>query len=181
MKIAACAALLALALASPAPAQRPTVTQQTLLDRIQIEDLIVSYYYHLGSGDHKGFSDYYIPEGEFDVNGKVYRGQAAIEGIYAQMKQQHSPLAHDVFHMLLNNPMITVTGDTATARFIWTGVVTDNVKAPPRLLEQGREYDALVKRNGQWFIAKRTIISDAALHDEFDSIYQPRMDFDPAK
>jgi ketosteroid isomerase-like protein len=174
-------ALAALAIAAPpAGAERPMVTQATLLDRIQIEDMIVGYYYHLGSGDHKGFSEYYVEDAEFDVNGKVYKGQAAIEGVYARMGRERSPLAKNVFHMLLNNPMITITGDTATARFIWTGVITDNVKAPPRLQEQGREYDLLVKRGGQWMIKRRTIISDAALSDEFDPIYQPRMDYDPA-
>lgn len=172
---------LCLGMAQPATAQRPIVTQQTLLDRIQIEDMISSYYYHLGSGDHQGFADYYVEDAVFDVNGKVYQGREAIQKVYddGQARQRQNPLrnANATFHMLLNNPEISVTGDTATAQFIWTGVISDTVKGPPRLLEQGREYDQLVKRNGQWFIKKRVIISDAALSGEFDTIYQPRKDF----
>ncbi len=48
-----------------------------------------------------------------------------------------------------------MNGDTATAKFIWTGIINEQIKAPPRFVEQGREYDRLVKRNGQWRITKR--------------------------
>ncbi len=177
----AVAACLAIGAAPPAAAQRPMTTHATLLDRVQIEELIVSYYYHLGTGDHKGFADYYTDDAVFDVNGKVYRGREAIQAVYDQGQQRVSPLRQGTTHMLLNNPLISVTGNTATAQFIWTGVMSDSVKGPPRLLEQGREYDVLVKQNGQWRITKRTIISDAALSNEFDAVYKPRKDYDPLK
>lgn len=176
----ALAAGIMLALSQPALAQRLMVTQQNLLDRIQIEDLITSYYYHLGGGEPGSFAEYYTDDAVFDVNGKVFRGREAITKIYAELGET-SPTARGTFHMLLGNPLITVTGDTATARFIWTGIISDTVKSPPRLLEQGREYDLLVKRGGQWLISKRTIISDAALGDEYDKVYKPRRDYDPLK
>jgi len=38
---------------------------------------------------------------------------------------------------------------TATAEVLWTGTNSDSLKAAPQLIEQGREPDELVKRNGR--------------------------------
>lgn len=171
------AAGLALATAAPATAQGPVTTQATLLDRILIEDLITHYYSHLGQGDTKAFEKYFVEDAVLDINGKLFKGRARIEDAY-KSEPANSPAPRGTFHMLLSNPQIEVRGDTAVASFIWTGIMNDTVKAPPRVMEQGREYDLLVKRGGQWLIQKRTIISDSSLQDEFDGIYQPRKDYD---
>lgn len=171
-----------MAVSEPAMARHPITTQQTLLDRIQIEDLMSSYYYNLGHGDPKVYAEYYTDDFVFDVNGKTYRGFAGLQQAYhAEERSAPYPAARGVYHMLMSNPLIEVQGETATARFIWTGFQSDSVKGPPRPVQQGREYDVLVKRNGEWVIRKRTIISDAGLEDEFNAIYQPRADYDPLK
>lgn len=54
-------------------------------------------------------------------------------------------------------------GDTATAQLIFTEVVIDTQGAAPRLLTQGREYDNLVKVNGQWRFKKRQIVPGAQI------------------
>lgn len=171
-----------LALSSPAVARQSTTTMQTLLDRVQIEDMMSGYYYHLGSGDPTVYGEYYTEDFVFDVNGKIYRGQQGLlDAYHAGDRDRPWPGPRGTFHMLIGNPLIDVQGDTATARFLWTGFISDSVKGPPRLVEQGREYDVLVKRNGKWLIKKRTIISDAGLQDEFNAIYKPRFDYDPLK
>ena len=76
--------------------------------------------------------------------------------------------------MLLTNPIISVDGDTATAWVIWTGIANDDLKGPPRFLEQGREYDELVKVDGTWFIQKRYITSDSGLTEMWEENYTPR-------
>jgi hypothetical protein len=76
--------------------------------------------------------------------------------------------------MLLNNPIIEVNGDKATAHLIWTGVMNEGVGKAPGLYEQGREYTELVKRDGKWLISKRMISSDSGLPDRFDATYEPR-------
>jgi hypothetical protein len=55
--------------------------------------------------------------------------------------------------------VIDVDGDTATAKLIFTEVIIDNQGDAPRVLQQGREYDTLVKRDGQWLIKSRQIMS----------------------
>jgi uncharacterized protein (TIGR02246 family) len=179
---ALCPITVGLAIAAPAPAAdppAPQTTMQTLLDRIQIEDLITSYYGNLGGGG-KGFADYYTEDAVFDLCGKIYKGKEGIEQSYKDLGATQ-PLPKGTFHMLLTNPQIRVTGDTAVATFIWTGIINEQVKAPPRFVEQGREYDLLAKKNGQWRITKRAVIADSGLPDFCDATHTPRKDYDPLK
>ncbi len=158
-----------------------------LQDRIAIEDLIVGYYEHLGSAE--GLGEYYTEDAVFDVNGVVLTGRQEIEGIYggpddaataesAAEPAESQAREQGVAHMLLSNPVIDVNGDTATARFIWTQIRNPDIKGPPVFVEQGREYDLLVKRDGRWLIQKRTVIADSGMPDMFDATYQPRLDYD---
>ena len=69
---------------------------------------------------------------------------------------------------------IVVNGDSATAHVIWTGVNSASVKALPQILEQGREQDALVKRDGHWYFKHRVITTDGGLPAMFENTYQKR-------
>ena len=171
---------LGLALAAPGKAQ---VTQANMLDRLQIEDLITRYYGDLGHGA-SDFAKYYVPGAELDVNGRVAHGSEAIEQLYRDLAAANrgGPTnGAGTFHMLLSNPVIEVKGTTAVARFIWTGILNDGIKKPPHFVEQGREYDVLEKRAGEWRIRKRVIIADSGMPDFFDKTYTPRKDYDPLK
>jgi len=168
----ACATLLALLTPHSAFADNVQTTQATLLDRIQIEDLIANYYWDLASGSHE-LSEYYIDDGVLDVNGIIYKGHKAILQAYGGGEEGEESPARKI-HMLLNNARIRVTGDTATAETIWTGVLLDSVRVPPRLFEQGREYDELVKKNGRWYFSRRVITSDAGLTEMYDDTYKDR-------
>ena len=146
-------------------------TAETLLDRIQIEDLLYNYYSLLGrNGDN--YDDFFAEDCVLDVNGKIYNGRASIHSAY-EPAAGAMPM-HGKFHMLLNNPRIVVKGDTATADMIWTGIISDAVKAPPRFVEQGREHDELVKKNGRWYFKKRVITSDAGLPAAYEATYKAR-------
>ncbi|HUN25852.1 MAG TPA: nuclear transport factor 2 family protein [Steroidobacteraceae bacterium] len=169
------AALFALALAAAAStvrAEDPPATLATLLDRAQIEDILVDYYTNLGGSD-RGFGSYYLPDGVLDVNGIVAQGKAAIEELYRRTAQG-TPRRPGTFHMLLSNPRIIVAGDTATADVVWTGINSASPKATPRFIEQGREHDELVKRNGRWYFKHRTITSDGGLPAMFEKTYRKR-------
>jgi len=177
---------LALAGCNQSLAQEGGDTALTRLhDRIAIEDLIVGYYEHLGSGSAEGVGDYYTRDAVFDVNGVVLNGPEAIAGIYggpdeeAGAESAAEPAeSGGVSHMLLGNPVIDIQGDTATAKFIWTQISNPDIKGPPVFIEQGREYDLLVKRDGKWLIQKRAVIADSGMPDMFDATYQPRLNYD---
>jgi len=167
----ASAAFALLAAAGPVRAASPT-TLQGLLDRTQIEDMLVRYYSNLGGGD-RGFGSYYTQDGVLDVNGIIGRGPKGIEDLYKRIAEG-SPRPRGTFHMLLTNPVIDVNGDTATADVIWTGIESDTVKSRPHFVEQGREHDELVKQGGRWLIKYRVITSDAGLPKMFEPTYKKR-------
>ena len=141
-------------------------------DRAQIEDLLVDYYAQLGTGGHD-FSEYYVDDGILDVNGLVAQGRKPIEDLYKKAGEE-SPARKGTFRMLLNYLKIVVVGTSATADVIWTGVNSETVKSTPQFVEQGREHDELVKRNGHWYFKHRVITSDGGLTGIFEKTYKPR-------
>src|SRR5689334_25420056 len=101
--------LLALiAFALPALAEQPATTLTTLLDKAQIEDLLVEYYNGLGSG-REDFGHYYLEDGVLDVNGLMGKVQKGIEDLYRKIAAG-SPARQGTFHMLLSNLRAVVHG-----------------------------------------------------------------------
>jgi hypothetical protein len=168
----ACATLVLATSTQPVLAEYPVTTLATLLDRAQIEDMLVDYYAQLGAGHHD-FGAFYVPDGVLDVNGVIAQGKKPIEDLYARLARE-SPPRKGTFRMLLTNPKVVVNGDTATADVIWTGVNSETVTAAPQLVEQGHEHDELVKRDGHWYFKHRVITSDGGLPAMFEKTYRVR-------
>lgn len=151
-------------------------TLQMVLDRMAIEEVFVRYYSGLGSGDPDGFGGFFAEEAELDVNGIVCRSKQEIGKLYRDVAEDKPNLTGQ-FRMILSNLFIEVDGDTASAQMLWTQTLNDTLKGPPRLIEQGREYDLLVRQNGRWKIKKRVVIADSGLPDLMDGTYEPRGDY----
>ncbi|HYD24551.1 MAG TPA: nuclear transport factor 2 family protein [Croceibacterium sp.] len=153
-----------------------------LADRIAIEDMVTRYYGNFGKPDAaEDFGAFYTEDAVFDVNGIVSTGREAIEAFYTDTGDDaEAPAAQGTFHMMISNPVIDVNGDTATAEFMWTGVMNQTIDGRPVLWEQGREYDRLVKQDGAWRIQKRVVIADSGLPERYKATYQPRRDYDIA-
>lgn len=171
------AVLLVASVAGAADAQQPKpLTMATLLDRIQIEDLLTRYYYDLSKGRAHQLAEYFTADALLDVDGMVARGHAEIAKLYqpSEGQKREASAQRRRGHMLLNNPVISIDGDKATAEVIWTGVMNEGVGKPPGLYEQGREYSELRRVQGSWLISKRCIMSDSGTPDRFDTTYKPR-------
>jgi hypothetical protein len=151
----------------------PRTTAANLLDRVQIEDLLVDYYAPLGSGG-EDMTRFYAPNGVLDINGRVYQGRAGVVKAYKDAGVAAGSSFKGKFHMLMTNPRIVVHGSTATADLIWTGIASTTVQSAPHLVEQGREHDDLVKLNGDWLITKRVITSDGGIPDFYYKTYKNR-------
>jgi hypothetical protein len=145
--------------AHTARAEQPATTLQTLLDKQQIQDMLVDYYTHLGKGS-SDFGAYYLPDGTINVNGMKGQGEAAIADVYKKIGAG-TPKRPGIFRMLLTNVLIVVNGSTATAETLWTGVSSPTIEGVPKFAEQGTEHDDLVKVNGHWLFKLRIITSNA--------------------
>lgn len=154
-------------------AEEKIVTQETLLDRIRIEDMLIKYYVDISSGTGHGLAQCYTEDGVFDVNGMIAKGREAIAKMYGGLDEESAHVGSRL-HMLLNNPIISVDGDTATVWAIWSGVLNADITKPPVIVDQGREYSELVKRDGRWYFTKRYITSDSNLPPMWKNTYKPR-------
>jgi len=176
--VCAVSALALLGVAVPLQAQEyKPLTMATLLDRIQIEDVLTRYYYDLSRGKAHELSEYFTEDALLDVDGTLARGHKEIAKLYQKPEGSAAPAAtaqRRRGHMLLTNPVINIDGDKATAEVIWTGVMNEGVGKAPSLYEEGREYSELRKVKGKWLISKRCIMSDSGLPDKFDATYKPR-------
>jgi hypothetical protein len=147
-------------------AEQPAVTMQTLLDKQQIQDMLVDYYTNLGKGN-SDFGAYYLPDGVINVNGLTGQGEAAIAEVYKKVGAG-TPKHAGVFRMLLTNVSIKINGNAATADTLWTGINSPTISGPPEFVEQGTEKDQLVKVNGHWLFKLRIITSNAGRQAMFD-------------
>jgi hypothetical protein len=169
------AIILLMPMAHTAAAQQ--VTMETLLDRIQIEDLLTRYYYDLSRSNAHELSEYFTEDALLDVDGTVAKGRAEIGKLYQSpepaAKEPAAPPARRM-HMLLTNPIIKIKGNTATAHVIWTGIMNEGIGKLPQVVEQGREDTELVKQDGKWLIKRRYITADGRMPNRFDTNYTPR-------
>jgi hypothetical protein len=168
----ACAGFVLAAAGGTVQAEQPATTLTTLLDKAQIRDLLVDYYGQLGAG-RDDFGAYYLEDGVLDVNGLVAQGKKPIEDLYKKTAEG-TPRRPGTFRMLLTNVKIVVNGSTAVADSIWTGINSKTVSAAPEFIEQGREHDELVKKDGRWYFKHRVITSDGGLPAMFEKSYKKR-------
>lgn len=157
-----------------------------LQDRNAIQDLLFDYYSHLGSSETHELSKYFTEDAVFEINGLVLNGRKEIQGLYDGMngggeeeeKSDTPPEEMETHLTLLNNPIVKVDGNTATAKMIWTGTVNVTAFEKPAFYDQGREYDKLVKQNGKWFFRKRVIIADGFLPRSMLDTWKRKWDYD---
>ena len=179
LKAPLCSMLVAAAVVgpgSPGLAHPALTTQANLLDRIQIEDLMVDYYQPFGQGHQEDLAAFFTEDGTIDVNGRVYSGRKGIAQAYEDAGAANSgnPAFKGKFIMLMNNPRIVVHGTTATADVIWTGVVSATPTDQPHFAEQGKDHDDLIKVKGQWMIRNRLITSTGGLAPFYQPTYKDR-------
>src|SRR5215472_17484939 len=156
------------AAATPVLAQQRPITPSALIDRAQIEDMLVEYYEVLSAGSTQ-FDSYYTDDAVLDVNGIVKQGKGPIDDLYKTI-----PKSKGTVHLLLTNPKIVVDGNSATADVIWTEVYSETHLALPHIVEQGREHDELVKRGGRWYLKKRVVTNDGGLPATLEKYYKAR-------
>jgi hypothetical protein len=149
---------------------------KALEDRIAIQEFLLAYFGYGRTAAHGSYDDFFAEDCHFDINGVICTSKAELPALYKKVGS-YMPKLVGKFHMQLTNFLIRVDGDTATAQFLWTQQLNDTIKGPPRFIEQGREFDRLIRVNGQWKFKKRVLISDSGLLDCFDETWQQRNDY----
>lgn len=135
-------------------AERVQTTDETLLDRIQVEDFIHDYYWELANESGDDITEFWAEDAEFDVNGNVLQGIDAIEEVYSRGLGPGGKL---VFQPDI--PRIRIDGNTAVVDLIYTGILNTAPDEAPSLYEQGHDHLELINTDGQWKITRRVLRS----------------------
>jgi hypothetical protein len=130
------------------------VTLETLVERQKIQDLITRYYYNFG-GTPESFANFYVQDGELILIGQSFKGREAIARAYT-FPGGEAPKNFS-FNSLISNLLITVDGNAATAKLVWTENVVQKERDPVQQPFQGREYSTFVKVDGKWMYRTREL------------------------
>ena len=117
---------IALTIGTTASAQE--VTAATLVDRLQIQDLITRYYNNFGRENAENFADFYAPDAELILGERRFKGRDGIMQAYGRAPgQAPRPPRPERFSFIVavDNPLIVVHGDTATAQLVYTEYVIE--------------------------------------------------------
>ena len=151
-------ACFALTIGSGARAQE--VTAETLVDRLQIQDLITRYYNNFGRENAENFADFYAEDAELILGERHFKGRNGIMEAYGRAPGQAPrppPPPRFSFIVAVDNPLIVVHGNTATAQLVFTEYVIEKQGDPVKVITQGKEYSTFVKVDGRWRYKTRQI------------------------
>jgi hypothetical protein len=154
-------ACLALTMSSGARAQE--VTAETLVDRLQIQDLITRYYNNFGRENAENFADFYAADAELILGERHFKGRDGIMEAYGRAPGQAPrppPPPRYSFIVAVDNPLIVVHGNnTATAQLVYTEYVIEKQGDQVKVITQGKEYSTFAKVDGHWRYKTRQIVS----------------------
>jgi hypothetical protein len=160
-------ACLALTISSGARAEE--VNAETLVDRLQIQDLITRYYNNFGRENAENFADFYAEDAELILGERHFKGRNGIMEAYGRAPGQAPrppPPPRYSFIVAVDNPLIVVHGNnTATAQLVYTEYVIEKQGDPVKVITQGKEYSTFVKVDGRWRYQTRQIRGGTELPD----------------
>jgi hypothetical protein len=136
------------------------VNAKTLLDRLQIQDLITRYYNNFGRENAENFADFYAEDAELILGDRHFKGRDGIMQAYGKAPGQAprpAPPPRYSFIVTIGNPLIVVHGKTATAQLVFTEHVIEKQGDPVKVITEGKEYGTFVKIDGHWRYKTRQI------------------------
>ena len=149
-----------LALTISSGARSEEVNAETLVDRLQIQDLITRYYNNFGRENAENFADFYADDAELILGDRHFKGRDGIMEAYGRAPGQAPrppPPPRYSFIVAVDNPLIVVHGKTATAQLVYTEYVIEKQGDPAKVITQGKEYGTFVKVDGHWRYKTRQI------------------------
>ena len=149
-----------LALTISSAARSEEVNAETLVDRLQIQDLITRYYNNFGRENAENFADFYADDAELILGDRHFKGRDGIMQAYGRAPGQAPrppPPPRYSFIVAVDNPHLAVPGKTATAQLVYTEYVIEKQGDPVKVITQGKEYGTFVKVDGHWRYKTRQI------------------------
>lgn len=162
IRLATAVAAVLLTAATPST-QSAEVTSKTVVDRLQIQDLITRYYNNFGRENAENFADFYADGAELILGERHFKGKDGILEAYgrgpAKEGQPPRPPRPPRFSFIvtISNPLIVVNGNSASAELVFTEFEIEKQGDAPKVIVQGKEYARFTKVKGVWRYATRQI------------------------
>ncbi|MEV6904275.1 nuclear transport factor 2 family protein [Amycolatopsis sp. NPDC051372] len=123
-------------------------------DQLAILELAARYWQAVDTGDLLGFANTFTPDGELENFAGVTKGRKAL----AQWLKDFEPERLGNRHYTVNHLIIKIDTDTAS---VWSYLVVTSVEPPkqntPRVAALARFDDRVVRVDGEWLFAHRTM------------------------
>lgn len=154
---------LAATLSAPAAAADDAAVQK-LLDRAEIETLVVRYATALDTLDADAYAGVFAEDAVFDVAGTVHTGRAAIRKIVTDLQASRArneaagTPSPRLYHVMANTSIEVIDGTNARHQsYAQTVRAAENGQFIVGFM--GRYEDVVVKRDGRWVIQSRKLVS----------------------
>jgi uncharacterized protein (TIGR02246 family) len=155
--------LASIAAAGSAHAQSADVQRQ-LLDRAEIEELVVRYVHALDTLDPEAYASVFTEDAVYETPMGVYEGRAAIRKIVTDLQENRAraeaagtpPLA--LYHVMSNSSIEIIDEDEARHKS-YAQTVSAREGGQFVVGFMGRYEDVIVKRDGRWQIQSRKLVS----------------------
>jgi 3-phenylpropionate/cinnamic acid dioxygenase small subunit len=137
---------------------------QTLLDRAEIEELVVRYITSLDTRDADTYANVFTEDAIYETPIAVYEGRAAIRKIVTDLQESrarseaagNTPV--DLYHVMSNSSIELISGTEARhTSYAQTVRAAEGGQFVVGFM--GRYEDVIVKRDGRWQILSRKLVS----------------------
>ena len=140
-------------------------SQQQLLDRAEIEELVTRYVTALDTRDADMYAGVFTEDGVYELPGNVvHRGRAALAKIVTDLQESRArndaagKPSPSLYHVMANHSIELI--DATHARHQCYAQTVRAAEGGQFIVGfMGRYDDELVKRDGRWYIQSRKLVS----------------------
>ena len=137
------------------PATAPVSDRVARLEALEaVRTVILRSGQLLDEGDIHGYADCFCVDARFTAPMGSAVGREAIVQLRSEAARPRGPAFH-----VITSPVITLTGDTATAHAIWFFVTPDD-REQPAARQIGMYHDELRLEGSEWKLHHRTVTRD---------------------
>jgi ketosteroid isomerase-like protein len=144
---------------------------QEMLDKHAIREVIYRYCRGVDRGDVELLTSCYHPDAFDDHAGRTFNGLNVAQGLVDWMKDITTSTTHNI-----TTHAIEVNGDKAAAESYTASMHTQNIDGKLKLLLSLTRYvDKFERRNGEWKIINRLVVTQATGHVPFEEFPFPNL------
>jgi uncharacterized protein (TIGR02246 family) len=143
---------------------QPADGVRQLLDRAEIEELVVRYVTALDTLDAEAYANVFTEDGEYDVTGTVYQGRDAIRKIVTDLeatraRNEAAGVESAALYHVISNSSIELISESEARHTSYAQTVRAAEGGQFIVGFMGRYEDVIVKRGGRWQILSRKLVS----------------------